>query len=153
MVQRLAMNLEQAYPVEARLQSLRRELALESGTDACVRVRDTFALTEGPGTLDVALYSPLAVTRRGPGRLVLRAGRRSLACVFDPDTLTASVTTVPLADRHLQHAWGPALRRISFALRRPAQHGSYEMVFSAEPSRRAPAGRTRAGRTTKRRRT
>ncbi len=130
-IARLAMNLEEAYPAEAGLASLRREIEFHRGRETWALVRDTFRQSGGLATVRVHLFSALPVEKVRPGRLAVGTTPRRLRLDYSPETLAVSIETVPLEDANLRGNWGAQLYRIVFELK-DAAAGTYGFRFQAE---------------------
>jgi len=128
----LAMNIEQAYPKEAGLESLRREFEFVRRKPAMLRVRDTFELDDGPADIRTVMYAALPVEHLGPGRLAIGCRPRRLVLDYSPADMHAAVETVPLEDKKLRSSWGEQLYRISVEYRIEERAGSCEFRFHAE---------------------
>jgi hypothetical protein len=129
----LGMNLEAAYPPEAALRSLRREISFQTDPPASIRVADAFECSAGPATVRVPLFAARQPEVAEPGRMAIPCGARRLVLTFDPAVLTATVERVPLHDDRLRTAWGrDALHRIDLACTSEEPAGSYELAFGAE---------------------
>jgi hypothetical protein len=125
-VQRLALNLEQAYPAEAGIQSLRRTVTLDAAAHTAA-IADAFACA-APSTLTLHFYTPLAVEVVDANTLTLAGPRRLRLCC---DGLTATVDPVPITDPRLRDSWGELLTRITLTTT-GAEVGEYTMTFSVE---------------------
>lgn len=136
---RLSMDLAAAYPREARIASLSREVEYARGPSPRVRVRDYFELSGNPGTILLNLYAAHPAERVAPGTVAIRCGPRPLVLEVDPAVLAATVTPVEIEDEVLREAWGDRVFRISLELRGEAgaegrvgavvRSGAYELIF------------------------
>jgi hypothetical protein len=129
--QALSMDLHTAYPEIAGLASLKRELTLDMSSTPRIRVKDTFTMRAGAGTLSVALFFPVEAKLAASGELRVRGAKRDLVCRYPADALDAVMDTVVLEDKQLRAAWGPTLWRCTLSLHAPAHEGHYELTFSA----------------------
>lgn len=127
---RLSLNLEKAYPAEAGLVALEREIGLERRPEACVRVRDSFELRESPATFRLHLFSVSAVRKARPGHLAIRCRPRPLLVKHDP-AMEVTIEEIPLEDPKLRAGWGPGVFRTTLELKATANKGSYALEFRA----------------------
>ncbi|OPZ85764.1 MAG: Heparinase II/III-like protein [bacterium ADurb.Bin429] len=128
-VQRLALNLEEAYPPEAGLVSLRRTVTLDAAAHAVI-LADAYAL-RSPAPLTLTFYTPVPVEVLSPGTLALATAPRRLLLRFDPAAMQATVETLTLADPNLQASWGKALTRITL-IHPGGETGEYAITFTPE---------------------
>lgn len=126
----LALNLEQAYPSEAGLRALRREVTLDAAAHATT-IRDAYVLNTAPAELTLNFYTPWEVELRASGTLAIACALRTLLLRFDPALMTAAIETVPLEDPQLRHSWGETLTRITLTHVR-GEVGEYTLTFLPE---------------------
>jgi hypothetical protein len=110
--QRLSMNLERAYPAEAGLKSLRREITVQRGASMSIDVRDTATAVSGVAKLRYTFYTVGTVSSQAPGRLRVECGGRALVMHVEPATAVTTVEPVDVADPIMRKNWGPRLYRI-----------------------------------------
>lgn len=132
---RLAMNLEQAFPAAARLQSLRREINYQRSPSAAIRIRDSFALKSGPASLLVPLYTARPAELVRPGLVAIACQPRRLLLEFDPAVLTVKIEPVPVDDPSLRRSWGKQLWRVALEYRHDQPAGDYELRVRADDAR------------------
>jgi hypothetical protein len=116
----LTMNLERAYPAEAGLQSIRREIDMGRTPAASVTVRDRWTLAKGPGRIRYTFYTVSAADSPQPGQVVIHLAPRKLLLDYEPAAAKVQVERVPLADPIMRGNWGPELHRIVVDLEAPA---------------------------------
>jgi len=128
---RLALELAAAYPVEAGLRSLRRELTLHRGSK--VALTDAFELEKAGGKLQLSLLTPCRVEPKEGGTLVFRdsTGRRLLTATYPSDTLSHTVERHPIEDPQIGNVWGDHLNRIVFTWIDAPASGAWEISFRA----------------------
>ena len=131
----LAMNLEQAFPAVAGLQTLRREIEYHRNPQASIRVRDSFVLKSGPANLLVPLYAARPAELVRPGLVAIACQPRRLLLEFDPAVLTVKIEPVPIEDPSLRRSWGKQLWRVALEYRHDQPAGDYELRLRAEQSR------------------
>jgi hypothetical protein len=120
-VDRMAIEMKDAYPPEANLASLRRTVALHRDVPrGWVEVADEVRFASGPGSLESVLTT-FAQVEIGEGAVTLRGERGALRVLYDPTTVTPRVETVPDVDL----AEGVSdVRRVVLALSRPVREGA-----------------------------
>jgi hypothetical protein len=110
--QRLSMDLERAYPPEAGLKSLRREIDIQRGAAMTIDMRDTVSMAAGAANLRYTFYTVGKTVQEAPGRLIVDCGSRTLVVLVQPATARATVESVDLADPIMRKNWGPRLHRV-----------------------------------------
>ena len=122
------MEMKDAYPPEANLDSLRRSfLFCRDVPGGQIELVDAFDFTGGPGTFETALIT-FAEVELGAGQAVLRDGAACLRVTFDPALVTARV------EQHdeIDFPEGPgSLRRVVFAAT-PADQGAVRLLMVPE---------------------
>jgi hypothetical protein len=127
---RLSLSLEKAYPAEAGLGALTRDIELERRPEACVRVRDSFELRDSPATFRIQLFSVSGVRKVRPGNLAIGCRPRPLLVKHDPG-MRVTIKEIPLDDPKLRAGWGPVVFRTTLELKATAERGSYGLEFRA----------------------
>ncbi|MBP1596938.1 MAG: hypothetical protein H6Q05_2315 [Acidobacteria bacterium] len=130
--QRLSMNLERAYPAEAGIESLRRDLLFLRGANAQVQVRDNWTLSRSPSNMRYVFYTAAPVEQLQPGRLAVLSGQRRLLFEFDPPGMAVRLEPVTVADETLRRNWGDRLYRIILEYQGPGASGAIQFRFRAE---------------------
>ncbi len=112
----LGMNLEEVYPEEAGIVSLRREIVHETPS---VSVTDAIEMKEGPADLAVPIFTPWTPELLEPGvvRLAAERAERGLYLHYDPATAEYTCAPVELTDERLRAVWGPVLHRMELRCR------------------------------------
>ena len=129
--QRLSMNIEKAYPPEAGLKSLRREIDVRRAPSMTIDVRDTAVMSAGGGgAMRYTFYTVAPARQAGPGRLSIATAPRSLQLEFQPATATVTVEPVDLQDPIMKSNWGPRLYRVVIEA---AGSSAVSFRFAAEP--------------------
>ena len=90
----LALELREAYPVQAGLRSLRRVVALHREAPGWVEIIDGAMFEDVPGMLETALITAATVEIVAE-RALLHGQRGTLAVHFDPQQIAARVEPVP----------------------------------------------------------
>lgn len=118
---RLLLELKDAYPPEAELQSLRRRLTLHrDAPHGWVALEDRFSFAQGPASFESALTTFNEV-EIGETAVLIYGIHGELRVGFDPAQVDVRL------ERHVDvdFAQGPlAVNRIVFAMREPVQAGS-----------------------------
>jgi hypothetical protein len=110
--QRLSMNLERAYPPEAGLRTLRREIEIQRAPAMTIDVRDTVIGAAGTPALRYTFYTIGSVRQPAPGRLAIDCGARTLWVDFQPASARAGVMPVDVTDSIMAKNWGPRMYRV-----------------------------------------
>ncbi|MGI6542915.1 MAG: heparinase II/III domain-containing protein [Limnochordia bacterium] len=120
----LTLELAQAYPPEAGVESWVRTIRLIRAEPCRVELVERFKLTEA-GNVELSLLTPHkpCIDQR---QVILPT---SAVCItYAPDALAPQVEPLPLTDRILRSVWGPALYRI--VLTAPAvKEGLWRVTF------------------------
>lgn len=119
---RASLDLADAYPAEAGLESWNREVTLDGST---VVINDRWQLDRAPESLAWHLIVNGQVTQQA-GTVVIKADEgRDLIIEYPADLLAFTAQAIALTDPKLSEAWGPELTRL---------------IFTAEPALLAAAG-------------
>jgi hypothetical protein len=125
----LSLDLAEAYPDEAKVQSWQRAYRLTRGRG--LDIVDTYALREASGPVVLNFITACDVAA-SPGRLLVRggdspaaAGNPGLVLTYDPRALQAKVDPVDTEDSRLKRVWGSRVFRIQLVARKPARRGTF----------------------------
>ncbi len=125
---KLTLDIAEAYPVEAKIDTWQRTVALERGIQ--VTIEDEYDLSKAAGEITLGLVTPCAVdiSKAGVVRFVQRPivdGRVSGAGAlhYDAGVFNADVETVPLTDERMGGTWGSELYHVILTAKDPAEHG------------------------------
>lgn len=127
----LSMHLEEAYPTEANLRSLEREVELDREHNR-VLLRDRFVLKSGAQILTWSLMTCRKVKTDGSTvRFEPRPQDHSAEAVleYDSSLLAVAVEKIPLTNAGLVASWGSEVYRVLLKLRRPASDGEVRIMF------------------------
>jgi hypothetical protein len=127
---RLSMHLERAYPREAGLWSLRREVAVSRAPAPSATIRDVWTLAGGPGSLRYTFYAAGKTERAADGTVLIDCGARKLALQVQPPPAGMSIEAVPLDDPIMRANWGEQLYRIVVDVNAPVS-GTCAFTFRA----------------------
>ncbi|MHB9132672.1 MAG: heparinase II/III domain-containing protein [Armatimonadota bacterium] len=129
--QRLSLSMNEAYPAEAGLRALRRDIHLD-GDASTITIADTIEMREGIAHVSIPLHTLFPVTKITPGCLAIGTTPRRLLICFDPALLQATITPVELVDTQLRGNWGPALTRVTLEHTGNLSGSSYALTLRAE---------------------
>ena len=115
------LNIEKAYPAEARLESWRRTLRLLRAKSQ-VELVDEYALKNAAKVITLTLMTPCRVTSETAGQLLLAGGPRVL---YDGDTFKPVVEEIRLEDPRLRDSWGDRIYRILLRAENPPQRATW----------------------------
>lgn len=123
---RLAIEMKDAYPADARLQSLKRSVTLHrNAKHGRIELVDDVVFAGGPGTVD-SVITTFAAVEIGPSAVVLRGKRGALTIGFEPAAVSATVTT----EHNVDLASGPAdVHLVHFTLKAPAAAALIRLVI------------------------
>jgi hypothetical protein len=130
--QSLIMNLEKAYPAEAGIESLRRELHFIRAPASQVQIRDNWTLSRGPSNMRYHFYAAAPVEQLQAGRLAIRSGSSRLLFEYDPPGMSVRQETVTVEDETLRSNWGGRLYRIVFECQEKLASGAVQFRFRKE---------------------
>jgi len=132
-LQRLGMNLEEAYPAGSRLEKLRREFVVDASGRGKVTVQDAYRVAGESVDIVVGLYAAGPVERMRGGVLGIDCGDRRLLLEYDAEFFEVGIEEVSIEDGWLQRSWGQRLYRIEFEHKGTENEGEYSLSFAAEP--------------------
>ena len=110
-----SLNIEQAYPPEAGLDSWRRTLRLDRSKNE-IEIRDRYALKKPAGKITLTLMTP-----HKPGA-DLSLGKVKVAI---PEGLKPTVEEINVEDGRLRSSWGERLYRILLVADHPPATGEW----------------------------
>ncbi|MBI1298678.1 heparinase [bacterium] len=125
---KVSLDIANAYPADAKIESWKRTVALERGIQ--VTVEDSYALNAPADEITVSLVTPCAVDVSEAG--VVHFGERPILdgrvsgvgqVHYDAGVFSAAVETVPLTDERMGGTWGEELYRVVLTAKNPAQSG------------------------------
>jgi len=125
----LSMELAAAYPNDAGIVSLRREIVFSRTEPAAAAITDSYELAGGPVDITLPLFIPTDIDATEPGRIVLGAGARKLVLEYDPGVLSIENGSVEIMDGGLRTVWGKRLARLQVRHRSDGSTGSYRLTF------------------------
>jgi hypothetical protein len=129
----IQLDIAEAYPPEAGIESWTRTLTLNRSQD--VRLEEAYVLTDSPRELTLSLITPCKVSI-GSDVLhletrIIDSGRQSgaLDILYDPAALVAHVEEIEMDDPKLQASWGKKLFRILLRVEQPEKQGNWSLLF------------------------
>lgn len=105
-VVKFSMNLENAYPAEAKINMLCRQIVF-NGQE--LTVRDSFSLDTAEAEILINMYSP-ALIKQLPGMIIFN---NEVAMSYDPADISVEVTKIVLDDANIIASWGAQLNKIT----------------------------------------
>ena len=121
-----ALELAEAYPDEAALKSLRRNLVLERGNR--VTLADRFELSEIKGPYTLSLLTAGEPRLESPGTILVAGS--GLRVSFSAEQFSPSIERIEIEDSRLRSSWGNQVFRIVLALSDTPEKGGYRVDFS-----------------------
>lgn len=119
----LQLNLENAYPAEAQVQTWQRRLTLDRAHNQVV-LTDSFDITPTQRPTELVLMVYGQPTLRQLGKILLQDGQVCLA--YDARTLEASVEQVQMADGIMKTQWNDNVWRIALRLKGDGAAGGHQ---------------------------
>lgn len=118
------MNIEEAYPEKAGIDSWTRICRLNKGDRACVEVIDKYYLKQALGQISFNLLTPCEPQIVAPGsiRLEYEAGK-SVNLSYDKDNLFFKSEVIYLQESRLKKNWGEVIYRITLTEKVPLLTG------------------------------
>ena len=120
----LRLNIANAYPKEANLESWKRTLRLDRARNE-IEIGDDYALKTGAQVITLTLMTPCKVTQEGAERLSLAVASGNRVDILYDAALTPTVEEARLEDGNLRSVWGERLYRILLRAERPPQRGKW----------------------------
>ncbi|WP_372633148.1 heparinase II/III family protein [Cohnella sp.] len=132
----LAMDISDAYPVEAGIERWRRTVRLVRGCEAAVRVEDEFAMSGGiPADIFHSLMTPCEPRVIEEGTILLEyAPNRTAYVRYDCRQLRVRIEPIGFMDSRLRRNWGERMHRIVLEEKTPVAEGSRTLAITiAQP--------------------
>ncbi|QJD83970.1 heparinase II/III domain-containing protein [Cohnella herbarum] len=110
----LSMEIAEAYPTEAGIDSWRRTARLIRGNDAAIEVVDAFAMRDSAANAVFhSLVTPCRPEMIGPGRIQFEyAEGRKAILIYDAEHLEARSEPIEHMESRLKRNWGDRMYRI-----------------------------------------
>jgi hypothetical protein len=131
------MELRDAYPSEADLESLRRRIVLHKTAPGRVELTDTVRFARQPGRYELPLHTSGTFEQGGAGKVIAQGAAGALEIGWDPCLLDAAIERLEHGDEALAHRFGPALSRCTFRLREPSRQAEVRLTFTPRDGRSA----------------
>jgi hypothetical protein len=123
------MDLTRAYPPQAGLKALRRQLVLHRGQEGFVELVDEVEFADTARRYELPLYSEGALRLRGDGIVEARRNKAALRIQFDPALLEARLDAVEHYDARFRERFGETLPRCTLVLRADAPRAAVRVLF------------------------
>jgi len=109
-----ALNMEQAYPEQAKVQHWRRWLTLDRNEG--LSVVDSFRVRDVAGEFSQTFMTAYTVEQHDSGKLQLqsRSSSNSLILQYDPQKFQLETEEIAITDNRLKQVWDHPLIRIKF---------------------------------------
>ncbi|MBZ4189925.1 heparinase II/III family protein [Niabella beijingensis] len=117
-----SLNLANAYPADAGVQSWKRTYRLNKGS---LDIEDRFRLSKPGQKNRIHFLCYGTVTSGDNGKLMIRQGNIRSLLRYDDRIFDVTVDTVKLDDTRLSNVWGPEIYRITLIEKKPAASGQY----------------------------
>jgi len=124
------MELRNAYPAEADLESLQRRLLLHQAAPGRVELTDTARFAQRPGRYELPLYTAGAFEQGGAGKVTVQGSSGALTIEWDPALLDAAIERLEHGDETLARRFGTELSRCTFRLKTPARRVEVHLSFT-----------------------
>lgn len=121
----LSMDLTNAYPTDAGIQSWRRRLRLNrESTPASITIDDSWTLSQ-LSQLDLHLMSASEVDATKSGVLIID----EIEIHYDSDLFSPAVETIAVEDPRLTVVWGDSIWRVTLSATTPTREGVHRMTI------------------------
>ena len=123
-----SLDISQAYPEEALVQSWNRQISLNRGSE--VKIRDKFALEKVKQDLIMNLmcWRKPEVVEEGQIQLINPEQIKQSSVVqilYNKNRFIPEIETIPIEDSRLKNSWGSQIYRIRLRYRDTPQRGEY----------------------------
>jgi hypothetical protein len=123
-----SLDISQAYPEEALVQSWNRQISLNRGSE--VKIRDKFALEKVKQDLIMNLmcWRKPEVVEEGQIQLINPEQIKQSSVVqisYNKNRFIPEIETIPIEDSRLKNSWGSQIYRIRLRCRDTPQRGEY----------------------------
>ena len=124
----LALNIERAYPPEARIREWRRTLRLDRQVPH-IEILDRYKLDQPARKIELTLMTPCRVTPTATGEITLSGGlmKSGTVRVLHNAVLQTEVDEIPITDANLLRVWGARLYRVRLVAAEPPLEGAYQV--------------------------
>ena len=134
----LSMQLERAYPPEAGLELLRREITFRRTGEPEIEIHDGFRFKGPKGELSITLYTVRPVQKTAARQVSIALSPRPLRLEIETDKGVLpqiSIEPVAVTDDILKRGWGPRLWKTVIKIASSGPAGGYTLKFKAASSR------------------
>ncbi len=119
------LDLAQAYPPEAGIQSWRRAFRFDRANNE-IEITDAYSLDKAAQRITLTL---MCANRPAEAAGLLKL-EDNVRVRYDAAALKASIEEIPLQDGRLRATWGERLWRVLLTAERPAQKGEFKVRVS-----------------------
>jgi hypothetical protein len=124
----LELELKDAYPSDAKIESLHRKTALHREGNGWIEIEDMVQLTEKTGTYKCPLYTYGSIMKTGPGELRIAGERSAIAVKYQPEVIEPIIEQVDTKDKKFSTT---TIYRAVFEI--PIQEGSGRLYLRIMP--------------------
>jgi hypothetical protein len=126
----IEMDITQAYPKDADIESWKRIVRFNRGKD--VTVVDSYSLVKSSNNIIENFIVAGKVTNKGQGKLLLnnREEEVQMLLEYNSSKLYTEIESIQLKDSKLRQIWGDYLYRIRLKTKNPAKKDKLEFRFS-----------------------
>lgn len=125
------IDISEAYPAAAGLNSWQRSCTLQRGSASAVTIDDKFSLQQA-GEVKLFLMACEKPEMISPDKLQLTTKDGRQASMLFPAELAVSWEKIALTDAIMINIWGDHLYRIQLQNKKPIEGGDWQLTFSAE---------------------
>ncbi|MEM6843438.1 MAG: heparinase II/III family protein [Bacteroidota bacterium] len=124
-----ALNIEQAYPEEAKMQQWRRRLQLNR--DEELSLVDSFRVEEVNGEFFQTFMTAYTVDKNNPGELRLKSrnSSESILVEYDSEQFRLETEDIAITDERLKQVWDHPLIRLKFIATDPQTEDNWTFRF------------------------
>lgn len=116
-------NIANAYPKEAKVENWVRSYTLRNGK---VTINDRFKLKNAIKNNEVHFLTWGKVDISVLGKIKIQVADQSVEMLYDKNTFTVHINSIPLTDVRLTNVWGKEVYRISLLAKKIEQKGNYK---------------------------
>jgi hypothetical protein len=124
----LSMDIAEAYPKEANLNSWHRTIRLNRNKN--IEISDSYSLKDKVSEIFLTLMTPCTVKETERGKIELQNNGITAYLLYEPDKVTFTVETVEIEDNSLKSAWGNKLYRILLYSENPRLKDKWKLEIS-----------------------
>ncbi len=126
----VSMELKAAYPQQAGIESLRRQVELSRAAPGAVELTDEIEFVDEAGMYELPLYSEGSFEPATRGAALVKGAAGALRVEWDSELLLGRVEQVEHGDASLEQRYGPRLPRLVLKLRQPRARATVRIHFA-----------------------